>query len=198
MPGGWHDLYPDGSILNAPRVVRPVRGDFVFTVKVVGDFQPDGTSTTPGKPPYNGAGILIWNDSDNFIRLDRYAVVRDGKVIGSVLLLVRKGGQPGHARGEAFEQGTCYLRVQRKGNVIIGALSTDGSKWTELKPIEASWPATLTVGLDGANSSSEPFSVNFTEVDLQDEAPDRSSALRLAKAEKLKADSAHTTRCRSS
>ena len=168
VPGGWHDLFPDGSLLNAPaRYLRPVQGDFLFTVKVVGTFQPGGTSTIPGKPPYNGAGILIWYDTDNFIRLDRYAIVRDGKAMGNVLLMVRNGGQLGPDQSEAFQQETCYLRVQRKGNVIIGSLSADGSKWIELKPIDTSWPATLKVGLDGANSSSEPFSVNFIEVDLQ-------------------------------
>jgi len=169
VPGGWHDLYPEGSTLNAPRVLRPVQGDFVFTVKVGGDFQPGATSAVAETPAYNGAGIVIWNDSDNFIRLDRFAVVREGRAIGTVVLMVHNGGRLGPTRSEAFQQEICYLRVQRKGNVIIAAFSSDGSKWTELKSFDTSWPATLEVGLAGVNTSIQPFLVKFDEVDLRAE-----------------------------
>ncbi len=73
VPGTWHDLNPDTGKLNAPRVVREVEGDFVIKAKVEGEFKPSGKSTNPKGVPYNGAGIIIWSDSDNFIRLERGA-----------------------------------------------------------------------------------------------------------------------------
>ncbi len=167
VPGRLHDVSPDGSLANAPRVLRSVQGDFAFTVKVVAKFQPGPTSVNPRILSQNRAGILVWNNSENFIRLDRVAIFRDGKTFGGVLLSSVTDGQPPPLLGETAQHETYYVRVHRKGNVIIGAFSKDGTKWTELKPIEISWPATLKVGLDAANSSSEPFSVEFKEADLQ-------------------------------
>ena len=64
----------------ASQVMRDVEGDFVVTVKVTGEFKPGGKSTNPKSVPFNGAGIMIWSDADNFIQLQRAAVNRGGKI----------------------------------------------------------------------------------------------------------------------
>jgi regulation of enolase protein 1 (concanavalin A-like superfamily) len=167
VPGKLHDLNPDSGLLNAPRVVRPVEGDFALTVKVTGEFRPGGKSTNPRGVPYNGAGILIWSDADNFIRLERGALLRGGKVGTSVAFEEREGGYRGAVHNEGFQGGTCYLRLERKGSRILGGISADGSTWKQLKPIDTVWPAKLKVGLAAINSSSEPFAVKFEECDLK-------------------------------
>jgi regulation of enolase protein 1 (concanavalin A-like superfamily) len=167
VPGTLHDLNPDSGKINAPRVVRQVEGDFALTVKVAGDFQPGGTSTNPRGVPYNGAGILVWSDSDNFIRLERGAVLRGAKVLTYVAFEEREGGYRGAVHNEAFQGGTCYLRLERTGSRIFGAISADGTTWKRLQPIDTIWPAGLKVGLAAINSSSEPFLVKFEEFKLE-------------------------------
>ena len=68
-PGSTHDLNPHVNKFNAPRVVQTVDGDFSITVKVAGEFKPTGQPQHPKSVPSNGGGIIVWNNSDNFIRL---------------------------------------------------------------------------------------------------------------------------------
>jgi regulation of enolase protein 1 (concanavalin A-like superfamily) len=171
VPGTLHDLNPDSGKLNALRVMRPVEGDFAITVKVAGDFQPAGKSTNPRGVPYNGAGILIWSDSDNFIRLERGAVLRGSTVNAYVAFEERERGYRGAVHSEAFLGGTWYLRLERRGSQFTGAVSGDGSSWKRLKPIDTIWPAKLKVGLAAINSSSEPFLVKFEEFNLEAAKP---------------------------
>jgi S1-C subfamily serine protease/regulation of enolase protein 1 (concanavalin A-like superfamily) len=170
VPGTWHDLNPDTGKLNSPRVVRSVEGDFVATVMVTGDFQPGGKSTNPRGIPYNGAGLLVWSDSDNFIRLERGAILRAGRRGSYVAFEEREGGYRGAVHNEVFTAGACYLRLERKGSRILGAVSTDGMRWKQLQPIDTVWPAKLKVGLAAINSSSEPFSMKFEEFTLDTKA----------------------------
>ena len=90
--------------------MREVEGDFVITVKVVGEFRPGGKSTNPKTVPFNGAGILVWSDPDNYIRLERAAVNRRGKINTYVNF-------------EEFEGGSQRRRPQRgdEGGRLLGA-----------------------------------------------------------------------------
>jgi S1-C subfamily serine protease/regulation of enolase protein 1 (concanavalin A-like superfamily) len=167
VPGTIHDLNPDSRVINAPRVMREVEGDFAVTVKVTGDFRPGGRSTNPRGVPYNGAGLLVWSDSDNFIRLERAAMLRAGRVLTYVAFEEREGGYRGAVHNEVFQAGTCYLRLERKGSRILGAISSDGDRWKQLQPIDTIWPLRLKVGLTAINSSTETFSTTFEEFTLR-------------------------------
>ncbi len=167
VPGTLHDLFFDGGPTNAPRVLREVEGDFVMTVKVAGEFKPGPKSTNPKSAPYHGAGILLWSDSDNNIRFERLAFLKQGKIVTGVAFQEREGGYNGALHNETFKAGDCYLRLERKGSRIFGAISSDGTAWKQLKPIDTVWPAKLKVGLTAVTTSSEPFSVKFEEFDLK-------------------------------
>lgn len=56
-----HDLYPGNY--TAPRILQEMDGNFTIMTHVL--FQPAAT--------YEGAGLLIWQDETNFIRLERAA-----------------------------------------------------------------------------------------------------------------------------
>jgi regulation of enolase protein 1 (concanavalin A-like superfamily) len=170
VPGTWHDLNPDTGKLNAPRVIREVEGDFLIKVKVEGEFKPGGKSTNPRGLPYNGAGIIIWSDSENFIRLERGALLRKDKITATAAFEEREGGYRGAVHNITSQPGPVYLRLERKGSRIFGAVSFDDSSWTALKPIDTVWPAKLKVGLSAINSSSQPFAVQFTDFALQSKA----------------------------
>jgi len=159
VPGTRHDLAADAGMMNAPRVMREVEGDFVVTVKIVGEFRPGGKSTNPKGVPFNGAGILIWSDADNFIRLERAAVARPGKINTYVHFGEVEGGTTGATHSEVLKGGDCWVRMERKGSRIHGAISFDGTSWKELRPIQTVWPTTLKIGLTAVNSSGLSFSV---------------------------------------
>jgi|GEM_PF-1049816 len=167
VPGTRHDLVGTAGRMNAPRVMREVEGDFVVTVKIVGEFRPGGKSTNPKGIPFNGAGILVWSDTDNFIRLERAAVNRNGKINTYVSFEEFEGGTKGASHSEAMQGGDCWVRMERKGSRIHGSISFDGKTWKDLKPIQTVWPAKLKVGLVSVNSSSLPFSTSFENFELK-------------------------------
>src|SRR5262249_10345217 len=133
IPGTYHDLNADMDKYNAPRVLREVTGDFVIQVKVVGDFKPGAKSLNPKSVPYNGAGIFVWRDSDNFIRLERGAIVRGGKSGTFALFEEREGGSTCAQHNGPLTPGTTYLWMERRGKTIFGRVSKDGKNWTDLK-----------------------------------------------------------------
>ena len=167
VPGTRHDLHPESGRLNAPRVMREVEGDFAVRVKVVGEFKPNGKSTNPTGIPYNGAGILVWSDPDNYIRLERAAVLRGDKVGTYVAFEEREGGTRGAFHNEVSAGGDCYLRLERKGSRISGAISFDNVNWKQLKPIDTVWPTKLKLGLAAVNVNSEPFTITFEGFKLE-------------------------------
>jgi len=167
VPGTLHDLFFDGGPTNSPRVMRDVVGDFVVTVRVVGEFRPTGPSTNPRTTPYNGAGIFLWSDSDNNIRFERYAFLRGNRYATAIAFQEREGGYAGAEHNENFPGGDCYLRLERRGSRILGSVSFDGQAWKPLKPIDTIWPLQLKVGLAAITTSSSPFSVEFEDFDLR-------------------------------
>jgi regulation of enolase protein 1 (concanavalin A-like superfamily) len=170
VPGTMHDFGGPLKKFNAPRVMREVDGDFVLAVKVSGELKPGPKSTNPKGVPYLAAGLLIWSDSGNFIRLERAALLRQGKIVPHIAFLEQEGGYGGAVHNEGFTgAGDCYLRLERKGSRIHGAASSDGASWKQLRPIDTVWQTKLRVGLAVISTSSEPFAVKFEEFGLQAE-----------------------------
>lgn len=167
VTGSRHQRPVEHQILNAPRVMREVEGDFLITVKVVGDFRPGGKSTNPKSIPFNGAGIIVFSDTDNFIRLERAAVNRGGRINPYVNFEEFEGGSNGVTHSEVMKGGDCWLRMERKGSKIHGSISFDGKTWKDLKPIQTVWPKNVKIGLLATSSSGLPFSVVFEEYQLK-------------------------------
>src|SRR5262249_32260041 len=72
VPGTPHLLSAEDPTLpmNAPRVVRGVRGDFTAEVRVLGRLVPGRLQTTY-YDSYHGAGLIVWQDPSNYLRLER-------------------------------------------------------------------------------------------------------------------------------
>ena len=140
VPGTLHDLNIDIGKVNAPRVVRDVDGDFVVTVKVQGSFRPGEVRTGPKSVPYNGGGLLVWWNPNNYIRLERASMYRNGRVVG--FLAVREpearhprgdpqqGGPRPHARplAPAGTQGQRRLGLPQPRRQGLGRAGTDGRR----------------------------------------------------------------------
>ena len=167
VTGSRHQLAVAQQILNAPRIMREVDGDFVVTVKVVGDFKPGGKSTNPKGIPFNGAGIIVFSDTDNFIRVERAAVSRGGKVSTYVNFEEFEGGTRGASHNEVMKGGDCWVRMERKGSRLQCGISFNGGTWKDLTPIQTVWPRNLKIGLIATSSSGLPFTVAFDEFELK-------------------------------
>jgi len=168
VPGKPHGFHPE---YNAPRVIRDVEGDFLATVKVEGTFQPGGTSTNAKTVPFNGAGLVVWNDAENYIRLERAAILRGGKVTTYAMLEELEGGHQGASHSGPLPPGTAYLRIERRGGRIVAGISPDGAQWKTLRPIDVSYPPKLKVGVAAVNSSTLPMTVKFVDFTLKGNQP---------------------------
>ncbi len=171
VPGTLHDLTTQIDKLNAPRIVQEIDGDFIAHVKVSGEFQPTAPATRDGGVPFNGAGLLVWLDADHFIRVERAAVLQDEKIGPFLLIEYHERDQPMVSEYLSLEEGTVYLKVERRGDQISAWRGTDGLKWVEAKPIKTRLPARLKVGLGAINTSSRPLSVRFEEFAVRKPPP---------------------------
>lgn len=163
IPNTHHDLNADNNKLNSPRVMREVTGDFSLTVKIAGAFKPSTKSTNPKAVPYIGGGIVVWQDSDNYIFLGRAAINRSGKIGEFAAFEEREWGTRGALNNRGIDPGGVYLRVERRNNRILGYTSKDGKEWARLDPMETSYPSTLKVGLYAINGCSDPVSMRFED-----------------------------------
>ena len=71
VPGKLHVLSPELNIKNSPMVLIDVEGDFVAQVKVAGEVMPGRTPVEKMPFAFHGAGLLLWKDKDNYVRLER-------------------------------------------------------------------------------------------------------------------------------
>lgn len=169
VPGGIHDLNPNRG-MQAPRVLKMVKGDFVVQVKVTGDFKP-GEKAASQHSSFNGAGLLVWQDEKNFIRLERnrwYVPAEQKYACYPPLLEYFKNGEyqdtdPDSTLDEFFKDRSTWLRLERNGDKLIASYSHDGKEWTEAKEITVNFPAELSVGIAAINTSEEAFTVEFDE-----------------------------------
>ena len=104
-----HDLFP-GTNFDAPTLFRVVRGDFTAEARL--EFAPT--------EDYQGAGLYIWQDNDNFVRLERCFGGLGGVESGICLLKVA-GGEPESIAGAPQIPTTAEqvdLRLQRVGQRV--------------------------------------------------------------------------------
>jgi regulation of enolase protein 1 (concanavalin A-like superfamily) len=169
IPGTLHDLVADIGKFNAPRVLRPVEGDFVSIVRVDGSFTPGGKSTKEKTYPLNAAGLVLWKDAENYIFIQRTAMLGKGNKINSMIMFEeREAGHRGATHNQGVPGGAVFLRLERKGGRITGAFSDNGVQWKALKAMDTSWAeGPIKVGLVATNTSSEPSTVKYENFDLK-------------------------------
>jgi regulation of enolase protein 1 (concanavalin A-like superfamily) len=168
IPGKDHDLGVERGRMNAPRLLRDVEGDFVVQVRVGGDFTPANSSTTTERVPFVGAGLVLMVDDNTYIRLERAALRRDEIKTYSNWEL-RKDGKwekAGTITDLPLTGKTTYLRMERKGELLMGSISEDGKKWRDMDPITIKLPAKIKLGVAACTTSSEPFAPHYDQFKL--------------------------------
>jgi regulation of enolase protein 1 (concanavalin A-like superfamily) len=168
VPAKAHDLGIERDQMNAPRVLRDVEGDFIAHVKVSGAFRV-GNALLEDRAAYNGAGLLLMKDEKTYIRIERAAFTRNETFHYANFELREDGeiNQFGNATDQPLEDGKdTWLRLERQGDKIHGAVSQDGIKWLYQEPKTVALPKKLQVGVAAVNTASLEFAPQFTEFKL--------------------------------
>jgi regulation of enolase protein 1 (concanavalin A-like superfamily) len=166
VPGTAHLLSAELGRMNAPRILGDIQGDFAIRLQVMGTSHPGGKATTSQYAPYHGAGILLWQDPENYVRLEIAADLRKGKVFPYANFELRQAGSLAVSRGLKIEDGSSHLRLERHGNEIRGAFSPDGDHWTLFSPMIVDFKDRLKVGVVAVNSASKPLKAGFEELQI--------------------------------
>ena len=165
VPAKNHNLHPARG-LNAPRVLKRVSGDFSVQVKITADFRPGATSTAHGQP-FNGSGLLIWQNEESFLRVERNAYwVNDALLCYPPLIEYwSKGAYRGASAyptdAAYFKGSSTWLKARRQGKDVTVSISHDGQEWSDVKTFPVEMADDLFVGVAAVNSSDTPFSVQF-------------------------------------
>lgn len=162
IPGVYHDLNPTPRFnnLSAPRVLQEVEGDFLIQVKTHRFPRPKANTSTKVHS-YVGAGLLVWHDGDNFVRLLRAANGESGALFVSGELY--KDGKYAGGRLTKIEDKDTHLRLERHKGKFTLSFSADGQKWSDLETPDIELPKKLKVGVAAVNSTTKAFAPQFEE-----------------------------------
>ncbi|HEX5222348.1 MAG TPA: DUF1349 domain-containing protein [Verrucomicrobiae bacterium] len=166
IPGRDHALAIERGRTNAPRVMQEAEGNFTVTVKVATDYAPGTTSVVQTRRAFQGAGLVLWQDDGNYVRLERAQLVVGAETMKYASFELRRDGQftkPGFANEHPLKTPTTWLRLERQSNQIMAAVSEDGQKWESLKPLRVDLSRNLKVGVLAGHNTSTPMSAVFQD-----------------------------------
>jgi regulation of enolase protein 1 (concanavalin A-like superfamily) len=128
-------------------LLKALSGDFEIETKV--KFDPTDI--------YQGAGILVFRNDSNYIRLERgYGGVRSG--VNGIRFDKREDEiyEP-VATQEQFptDAKTVELKMRRVGKEFTAFWRLPGNEWTEVGKYNSSYPETVQVGLIACNTAAE-------------------------------------------
>ncbi|MGD9099985.1 MAG: hypothetical protein PVF45_05860, partial [Anaerolineae bacterium] len=153
-----HDLFWLTNF-NAPRLLQPIRGDFVIETRLAADPDPWAH--------YQAAGLVVWQDTWRHVRLERNAWW-GGSVYGGVH---SSAGAPWTFRPIGATK--LELRLSRVGDTFTGWYRPQGAPdWTVLGQATAIFSDTLLAGLATYNQDDwHPMSARFDYFYVSQVAP---------------------------
>ena len=147
-----------------------VEGDFAAVVEVTGEISP-GLALPEDRQgnhivsTFQGAGLILYQDRDNFVRLERTSGVAAGSMhlTDKVLFEVVKAGKRVESQSEPLSgDGPAYLLlIRRKGRVRWGTSRDRATLPAPTREIELDFPAKVKIGLSASNVSAAPFTAAF-------------------------------------
>jgi hypothetical protein len=185
MPGKVFSLSPSVTnsrrrpMHNAPRAMAEVEGDFLAYVEVNGDIDPGIDLITITDPrgvraslAFQGAGLLLYQDKDNFLRLERACMAQGASQVRELLVEVVRGGRefdyhyialPGDPRAPLD------LFVMRQNGRIKCMFSHDSRSLLAFRDFSLDYPDKIKIGLTASNLSKKPFTAKFSDFVLLDD-----------------------------
>ncbi|HEV3416198.1 MAG TPA: DUF1349 domain-containing protein [Pirellulales bacterium] len=161
VPKTTHDLAlnPEYTKQNAPRITQDVKGDFSLAIKVDAFPIPKPKTSSNGRFSHVGAGLLIWQDDKNYIRMERSS---EGDTQSRfVMIECYQDGIKMYKKHDDIEDKNTYLRVTRSGDNFTFESGEDGQDWTKLTTEEVKLAEQLKVGIAAVNTTTEEFSSTF-------------------------------------
>ena len=155
---------------NAPRALADIEGDFAAIVQVTGEISPSLTLPEDRQgneisSTFQGAGLLLYQDNEHFIRLERTAGVAVGSIqpTHKALFQVVKGGKQieSHTYPLRSEMPAYLLLMRAKGRLKLGLTVDLATPPIQIKELEIELPAKLKIGLSASNISATPFTAIF-------------------------------------
>jgi hypothetical protein len=177
VPGRPHVLSAELGRLNAPRLLWPLRGDFVASVRVAGTNSPAGPTTMKEFAPYHGAGLLLWQGPGDYLRLEIAREVVRGRTRSYINYEYRRAGRLAHSRGETLSEPANFVRLERKGNQVVAAFSADADQWVPDLPLDVGLDSRLQIGLVAINTASNALHARFDEFRVINTNPDPFTAV---------------------
>jgi S1-C subfamily serine protease len=183
IPGKLHTLSPqlrdkkNRPVANAPTVLAPIDGDFLAHVRIAGEIRP-GSEPCQGpsgrRIPFaiQGAGLLLWQDKDNFLRLERSCGTTGGlTLVNRLIVEVCKDGREAGQIYLDVPAGPLQVMLLRKDGHLRCLFSSDAKEgWTVFKELAVDFPSKVSVGLSAFNTAKKPFSARFEDFVLLDDS----------------------------
>ena len=124
------------------------------------------SATTKDYPPYHGGGLLLWQDADNYVRLEIATDFNKGKPRHYANFEYRQGARLVSTQGQPSESGSADLRLIRKGDQVIASFSPDGLKWVSFPGLTRYTRTRVEIGLVAINTSTRPLDAKFEEYQI--------------------------------
>jgi hypothetical protein len=104
-----------------------------------------------------------------YARLERAALRTGGEVKTYANWELRQDGKwilMGEAKVRPLEEKETYLRLERKGDKVLGSVSQDGKTWHALNPIDLKLPRKVKLGVAAGTTSTDTFSPRYDSFKL--------------------------------
>ena len=134
-----------------------------------GKLDPRPSKTTV-YDPYHGAGLIVWKDDRNYLRLERAVGMINGRTTPYLNYELRKDGRLTHSQGIPIKDHPLYLKIRRAGGEIQAWRSPDGSRWSELPSLRFPTDDRVMVGVVAINSSHHPLRAELEQLRI-DKSP---------------------------
>jgi regulation of enolase protein 1 (concanavalin A-like superfamily) len=135
----YRDLYKPVAI-NAPRIMMEgITGNFTIETKIMANTDQE----------WESAGILIWKDSSNFLRLDRACGMSNSQRI--VFIMAKNDGWAPIDVILPSNMNPTYLKLSRLGDKFSAYYSNNGADWTYVGEMTFPVANPVAVGLDVVN-----------------------------------------------
>ena len=144
-----------------------VRGDFTARVHVLGQFEP-GKSRTTHYEPYHGAGLIVWQDPSNYLRLEQAVGFIEGRLVPYINYELRDDGRLAMTRRIKTGGRSLFLKLSRHGGAFSAWCSHDARRWIELGKVDATFAERVEVGVIAINSSQRALSAEMEELRVED------------------------------
>jgi regulation of enolase protein 1 (concanavalin A-like superfamily) len=165
VPATLRVLEPGGKD-NTPKLVKPIEGDFIADVKVVGNDVPVDPPAEGSKVAFIGAGLILRTETGEIVRLERAAYVRDGRLRTYILFEQHRAGQSVVNQETDYPGGPVTLRLERHGDQVFGSFSLNATDWRPFDPKPVTGKGG-SVGVAAINTTSYPFLAMFEGMEVK-------------------------------